>query len=77
MLLGFPLVSTNGVAYKIPMPTKTKTRIAQKNARTTAARMTFAEAMHALEKAGSAQTRKTYARHGAEGPMFGMSFAPY
>ncbi len=31
--------------------------------------------MTALEKAGSAQTRKTYARHGAEEPMFGVSFA--
>ena len=37
--------------------------------------MTFAEAMSALEKAGSEQTRKTYARHGASGPMFGVSFA--
>jgi len=37
--------------------------------------MTVAEAMRELEKAGSAQTRKTYARHGAEGPMFGVSFA--
>jgi 3-methyladenine DNA glycosylase AlkD len=33
------------------------------------------EAMRALEKAGSEQTRKTYARHGAKGPMFGVSFA--
>ena len=33
------------------------------------------EAMAALEKAGSAQTRKTYARHGAPEPMFGVSFA--
>jgi 3-methyladenine DNA glycosylase AlkD len=37
--------------------------------------MTLAQAMTALEKAGSAQTRKTYARHGATGPMFGVSFA--
>mgnify|MGYP003594118416 CR=1 FL=1 len=37
--------------------------------------MTLAEAMHALEQAGSAQTRKTYARHGAVEPMFGVSFA--
>ena len=37
--------------------------------------MSLAEVMHALEKAGSAQTRKTYARHGAKGPMFGVSFA--
>jgi 3-methyladenine DNA glycosylase AlkD len=31
--------------------------------------------MRELEKAGSAQARKTYARHGAAGPMFGVSFA--
>jgi len=39
------------------------------------ARMTFMEAMSALEQAGSAQTKKTYARHGAKEPMFGVSFA--
>ncbi len=39
------------------------------------ARMSPAEVMAALEKAGSAQTRKTYARHGAPEPMFGVSFA--
>ncbi|HEV8111732.1 MAG TPA: DNA alkylation repair protein [Planctomycetota bacterium] len=38
-------------------------------------RMTLAEAMGELKKAGSEQTRKTYARHGADGPMFGVSFA--
>ena len=48
------------------MPAKTKTP---------PARMTLAEVMSALEKAGSAQTRKTYARHGATEPMFGVSFA--
>jgi 3-methyladenine DNA glycosylase AlkD len=37
--------------------------------------MTLAEVMQALEKAGSAQTRKTYRRHGAAEPMFGVSFA--
>ncbi len=66
------------------MPTKTKVAPARtsaklakpvKPARPAAARMTLAEAMSALEKAGSAQTRKTYARHGAVGPMFGVSFA--
>jgi 3-methyladenine DNA glycosylase AlkD len=31
--------------------------------------------MKALEKAGTAQARKTYARHGAPEPMFGTSFA--
>ena len=39
------------------------------------ARMSLAETMSALEKAGSAQARKTYARHGASEPMFGVSFA--
>lgn len=43
-------------------------------AKTPTARMTLAQAMAALEKAGSAQTRKTYARHGAPEPMFGVSF---
>src|SRR5690349_21683734 len=38
-------------------------------------RMTLQETMTALEKAGSAQARKTYARHGAPEPMFGVSFA--
>jgi len=37
--------------------------------------MSLEEAMRALEKAGSEQTRKTYARHGAKEPMFGVSFA--
>ena len=38
-------------------------------------RMTVAEVMRELKRAGSAQTRKTYARHGAQEPMFGVSFA--
>jgi 3-methyladenine DNA glycosylase AlkD len=37
--------------------------------------MNLQDTMKALEKAGSAQTRKTYARHGVSGPMFGVSFA--
>jgi 3-methyladenine DNA glycosylase AlkD len=47
----------------------------RKSAAKPAARMSLAEVMTALEKAGSAQTRKTYARHGAQEPMFGVSFA--
>lgn len=39
------------------------------------ARWTVQAAMAELEAAGSEQTRKTYARHGAKGPMFGVSFA--
>ncbi len=59
------------------MPTtkpKTKTA-AKKPAKAPAARMSFQEVMTALEKAGSAQTKKTYLRHGATEPMFGVSFA--
>ena len=41
----------------------------------TSVRTTLDETMRALEKAGSAQTRKTYARHGAVEPLFGVSFA--
>jgi len=53
-------------------PKRTSAAREQKAAPT---RMTLAEALAALENAGSAQTRKTYARHGATGPMFGVSFA--
>ncbi len=55
---------------KLPAPTKSKP--AGKAAPT---RMSLTEVMSALEKAGTAQARKTYARHGATGPMFGVSFA--
>jgi 3-methyladenine DNA glycosylase AlkD len=48
---------------------------AKRAAKPGAARMSLAETMAALEKAGSEQTRKTYARHGAQEPMFGVSFA--
>ena len=37
--------------------------------------MTLEQAMAALEKLGTAQNRKTYARHGAREPMFGVSWA--
>jgi 3-methyladenine DNA glycosylase AlkD len=53
----------------------TKTRTKKPTAKAAPARMTLKETMAALEKAGSAQTRKTYARHGAKEPMFGVSFA--
>ena len=47
----------------------------KKSPKAEAPRMSLEDAMAALEQAGSAQTRKTYARHGADGPMFGVSFA--
>ncbi len=55
--------------------TKAKRTPPPRAAREPAKRMTLAEVMSALEKEGSAQTRKTYARHGAPEPMFGVSFA--
>jgi DNA alkylation repair enzyme len=55
---------------KTSRPAKSKTRVKEGPPR-----LSLAEVMSALEKAGSAQTRKTYARHGAVGPMFGVSFA--
>jgi len=54
---------------------KKKPAPAKKPAKAEKPRMTFAETMRVLEKAGSEQTRKTYRRHGAEEPMFGVSFA--
>lgn len=47
----------------------------KKSAKAAPARMSVDETMRALEKAGTAQARKTYARHGAQEPMFGVSFA--
>ena len=54
-------------------------RVAKKSvskpvAQPTAARMSLDEVMRALEKAGSAQAKQTYARHGAKEPMFGVRF---
>ncbi|HYC78637.1 MAG TPA: DNA alkylation repair protein [Planctomycetota bacterium] len=40
-----------------------------------AGRLSLEDVMRRLEKEGSAQTRKTYLRHGAVEPMFGVSFA--
>ena len=47
---------------------------AKRSGKLPAPRMTLAGIMRELEKAGSAQTRKTYTRHGATEPMFGVSF---
>jgi hypothetical protein len=55
--------------------TKTKKPAPKKPAKSPPPRMSLAETMRELEKAGTAQARKIYARHGADGPMFGVSFA--
>ena len=49
--------------------------VSKKSAKAPPPRLTLSDTMRELERAGSAQTCKTYARHGATGPMFGVSFA--
>jgi 3-methyladenine DNA glycosylase AlkD len=44
------------------------------DAKAPAACMSLSEVMAILEKLGTEQTRKTWARHGAKGPMFGVLF---
>lgn len=53
---------------------KSKTA-AKRTAMVSAPRMSLHDTMSELEKAGSAQTCKTYARHGVPEPMFGVRFA--
>ncbi|HUR27218.1 MAG TPA: DNA alkylation repair protein [Planctomycetota bacterium] len=56
---------------KKPAAKKTAAKPAPKSA---PARMTLEATMRELEKAGTEQARKTYKRHGAQEPMFGVSF---
>ncbi len=65
----------DATAAKKTKPATTKGASAKSAAKKSATRVTLAEVMAELEKAGSEQTRKTYARHGAAPPMFGVSFA--
>ncbi len=61
-----------------PAKTKTspmKTTASPKESKATPEKSTLVGVMRELELAGTAQTRKTYARHGAQEPMFGVSFA--
>ena len=58
-----------------PSKTQGKKPVAPKRETAPPPRLSLPEALRELEKAGSAQTRKTYARHGAAEPMFGVSFA--
>jgi 3-methyladenine DNA glycosylase AlkD len=56
-------------------PSAAKTSAAKSStAKAPAARMSLSEVMTILEKHGTEQTRKTWARHGAKGPMFGVLF---
>lgn len=61
------------LAAKSPAPAKAVA--AKKALAKSGGSMSFAQVMAALEKAGTEQARKTYARHGVTIPMFGVSFA--
>lgn len=70
-----PRTAKSAAPAKTAKPAKAKA--AAPKAKAPRARMTLAETMALLEKAGSAQTRKTYLRHGATEPLFGVSFATF
>jgi len=61
-------------AVKSMEPATARTSRASAAKSTPTRRMPLAEVMRLLEQAGSEQARKTYARHGAKGPMFGVKF---
>jgi 3-methyladenine DNA glycosylase AlkD len=66
-----------GRAASPPTKTTAKAPAAPKSAARAKAKgetMSLAEVMKFLEKSGSEQARKTYTRHGATGPMFGVAF---
>ena len=66
--------SAKSGAAKPARVTGASARPAASTAKAPASRRTLAEVMRILEKSGSEQARKTYARHGATGPMFGVLF---
>src|SRR5262245_11775703 len=64
--------ASSKAATKVPAPKIAAPKAARGKA---AGGMGLAETMRALEAAGSEQFRKTWRRHGASDPMFGVSFA--
>jgi len=62
-------------ASKVPAKKTTKSPRPAAAPKRAGETMSLADVMRSLQQAGSAQTRKTYTRHGATGPMFGVSFA--
>jgi len=67
--------STRTPAAKAKPTKSAKAPKAARAAKAPGVRMSLAEVMKILEKSGTAQARKIYARHGASEPMFGVSFA--
>lgn len=70
-----PTAGTKAKVTKKPAAKAPARAGAKPSAKAPAARMTLDEVMRTLEKSGTAQAKKTYARHGAVEPMFGVSFA--
>lgn len=71
------LVKTKAIASSSEPAPRAAAEPRSKPAGTRAAssRASLSETMRELEKAGTEQARKTYRRHGALDPMFGVSFA--
>ena len=65
-------VASKSVASKLARSKHTAAK--SFTAKTPAARVSLSEVMTILEKLGTEQTRKTWARHGATEPMFGVLF---
>jgi 3-methyladenine DNA glycosylase AlkD len=68
-------MATARIAAKRPAAKGAKATKAARPAKAPRPRLSLAEVMGLLEKAGTAQACKTYRRHGAPDPMFGVSFA--
>lgn len=66
--------SPSKAAKTVPAPPAAKTS-GTRGGKASATPGSLQETMRELENAGSEQTRKTYRRHGAAEPMFGVSFA--
>lgn len=64
--------AAKAAATKSVKPAATKSAASASKA--PAPRMTLGEVMRILESLGSEQTRRTWTRHGATGPMFGVLF---
>lgn len=72
-----PKVTRKSAAPKSAAPKSTRSKPSTAKSPTTrvsTTRMTLQEVMKILEKLGTEQTRKTWTRHGAIGPMFGVLF---
>jgi 3-methyladenine DNA glycosylase AlkD len=66
--------SASNAAAPKPAPAAKTSAAKSSEAKASAARLSLSEVMAILEKLGTEPTCKTWARHGAKGPMFGVLF---